>query len=114
MPPPRTKMCNKTKHPVQLASGTFDHYVGWTTRGWVTLRPGKCQVFREDAVHVRGKHTVVGLAKTTRAACVLAKKSFRVTIRSAAECKQKQGHMVPFTYARYLRKRRVVPVDVIK
>ncbi len=118
MPPPVSKICNKTKAPLSVATGMYDRYSGWTTRGWTAVKPGACKDFRQDAFHIRGKHTITGLAKRTTQACVLSKKTFRLSMRRApnpkADCAARKGTLVTFTYTLYPRKTKFVQVDVTK
>lgn len=118
MPAPKSNVCNHTKRAILVAGATYDRYSGWMTNGWTQIARGTCAVLQHDALHVQGKHTLTGVSKKhTVSACVLHKRSFRLTLRrktAAADCTANKGKMVVFRYALYARKTKLSPVRVVK
>ena len=76
--PPKTKVCNKTKHKQYVATSDYAGRGRHRTAGWTYIAVGTCHEFQTDAFHFRGTGKVIeGVdASKTLQACVLPKKVF--------------------------------------
>ncbi len=100
--PPKTTICNKTKHKLYVAQLGYAGAGTYTSSGWRYIKPGACDTFNAYAYHFRGKRTFSGLTKRTQKACITYAKVFNVhNVRRGmkATCKARKGVMVDFHWA---------------
>ena len=101
--PPKTNICNKTKHKQYVATSNYAGRGRHRTSGWTFIAPGACSEFRDDAFHFRGSNRkVVGVdAASTRTSCVTNAKVFSIVSErskqaDAATCAANKGKLVTF------------------
>ncbi len=107
--PPKTKICNKTKHKQYVATINYAGRGRYRTSGWQFIKPGACGSFQDDAFHFRGSNKkVTGVnAARTRVSCVTNAKVFSFISGAgtapdmdAKTCAASNGKLVTFYRAR--------------